>query len=52
MPAAIRPYSMAVAPRASSRKCRTSFLIGGPLRGLFQPEKKAAAAMFRPGKID
>jgi len=27
MPAAIRPYSMAVAPLSSFRKCRTNFLI-------------------------
>ena len=48
MPAAIRPYSMAVAPLSSFKKRRTNFLIGGtPCQ---PPADEAAQPAFRSSK--
>jgi hypothetical protein len=50
IPAAMRAYSMAVAPASSFAKCKTSFLIREPC--ILMRSVNAALPAFRPSKYD
>jgi hypothetical protein len=52
IPAAMRAYSIAVAPASSFTKHRTSFLIGNPSAVFVRLADNDAALNLRPSELD